>query len=318
MKYYLGIDGGGTKTKFTLCKESGLLAGESMQPTCHYLQKGLQGVTQVLHAGIEDLCRKSDIRRTDIVCGFCGIPGFGDIAEHVPSLLRAVSDALPGIPHRVGNDCENALAGALGGACGINLIAGTGSMGCGKNDAGAFFRCGGWHQALLSDEGSGYWIGIHLIHEFTRQSDMRDKKTPLYEVVRRALDLQDDGDVIQRVVEEWKLDRTKIASLSALIGELCAQEDPYAVVLLEKAADELCSIADALYRRLSFTSEMPVSYTGGVFQIGEPLLAPLRRKLEVHKMQLTAPLLPPECGALLLAMQMDGQTITQDILHNLA
>ena len=132
------------------------------------------------------------------------------------------------------------------------------------------------------------------------------------------MDLQDDGDVIQRVVEEWKLDRTKIASLSALIGELCAQEDPYAAILLEKAADELCSISDALYRRLSFTFEMPVSYTGGVFQIGEPLLAPLRRKLEVHKMQLTAPLLPPECGALLLAMQMDGQTITQDILHNLA
>ena len=315
MKTFLGIDGGGTKTKFTLCGEDGTILAEDIQPTSHYLQGGLETVTRVLSDGLNAVCRTSGVTRADIFYAFVGCPGFGDTASATPGILEAVKRAMGSIPHSVGNDCESSLAGALAGACGISLIAGTGSMGCGRNQAGTVLRCGGWHHALGSDEGSGYWISCQLLKEFTRQSDGRDEKTALYDAVKAALDITIDGDVITRVVDEWGMDRTKVASLSRMISDLYDQGDPHAARILAEAARELADMADALYRLLGFAGQVPVSYTGGVFRLGERLLAPLRRNLSARNMELRPPLLPPDQGSLILAFQLSGTPVPSSLLR---
>lgn len=315
MKAFLGIDGGGTKTKFTLCDASGRILAESIQPTSHYLQGGLDHVTQVLSDGLAAVLSQSGESRENITYAFVGCPGFGDTESATPGILAAVGQALAGIPHGVGNDCENSLAGALAGACGISLICGTGSIGCGRNEQGTSLRCGGWHHALGSDEGSGYWISIRMLQAFTRQSDGRAPRTPLYQAIKDALDISEDGGVITRVVDEWGLDRTRIASLSRIIADLFDQGDPYARCILEDAARELSDIAWALYQRLGFTGVIPVSYTGGVFQLGERLLAPLRSNLAARQMELVPPLLPPDCGSLILAFQRSGTPIPKGLLQ---
>lgn len=317
MKALLGIDGGGTKTKFTLCGADGTILAENIQPTSHYLQGGLENVTRVLLAGLDAVCAAGGITREDILHAFVGCPGFGDTESATPGILSAVKQAMGGIPHSVGNDCESSLSGALAGACGISLIAGTGSIGCGRNEAGTVRRCGGWHHAIGSDEGSGYWISCQLLKEFTRQSDGRDAKTPLYEAVKGALGITIDGDVITRVVDEWGMDRTKVASLSRLISDLYDQGDPHAAQILAEAARELSEIAEALYRQLDFTGQIPVSYTGGVFSLGERLLAPLRRELAAKNMTLQAPLLPPDQGSLILAFQLSGTPVPDKLLQAL-
>ncbi len=315
MKAFIGIDGGGTKTKFILSDELGHILAESTQPTCHYLQCGLERVTEVLRAGVAAVCQESGVAADEITYAFVGCPGFGDTESMTPAILAAVESALYPIPHRVGNDCENALAGALAGKPGINLIAGTGSMGCGKNDSGRSLRCGGWHHAIGSDEGSGYWISFQMLKEFTRQSDGRDSKTPLYDEIKRVLEISDDGDIVTRVVDQWRMDRTRIAALCPLIGKLHDLGDPYAAKILEEAAEELFEIALALYRQLGFSGTIPVSGTGGVFQLKERILAPLREKLAANNMHLVSPLLPPDRGALLLAFQLGGQPLPQPLMQ---
>ena len=315
MKTYLGIDGGGTKTKFILCGANGETLAEVTRPTCHYMQAGgLAGVTQVLAEGVEAVLREAGIKPEDVAAAFIGLPGYGDVETDKPMLARAVDDAMGAIPHWIGNDSENSLAGTLAGACGISLICGTGSIACGRNAAGDVLRCGGWHYAIGSDEGSGYWIGVELLRLFTRQSDGRDARTPLYEAIRSKLELRADGDVITRVVEEWALDRTKIAALSRLLGELCEKGDPNAARILDRAASELTDMAAALYRRLGFSGEVPVSYSGGVFNIGAPILEPLAQKLGALNMALRAPKLPPDKGAVVLAFQHDNAPIPEGLM----
>lgn len=315
MKAFLGVDGGGTKTKFTLCDENGRILAETTEPTCHYLQVGTEGVTQVLAGGLAAVCGAAGIGTADIRYAFVGCPGFGDTESATPALLAAVAKAMGEVPHSVGNDCENALAGALAGCDGINLIAGTGSMGCGRKGTAPSMRCGGWHHAIGSDEGSGYWISCRLLQEFTRQSDGRDEKTPLYGAVKQALNIRLDGDVITTVVDEWAMDRTKVASLSRLIGGLYDCGDPHAVKILEDAASELADMARALYRRLGFEGTVPVSGTGGVFRLGERLAAPLREKLAAHSMALTDAKLPPDIGSLILAFQLSGEAVPPALLE---
>lgn len=320
MKYYLGIDGGGTKTKFSLCDEAGHILAEYIGPTCHYLQCGLDGITSLFDEGINEVCTKSGISPSDIAFAFAGCAGYGDVEEDCPPIIEAVKASMKDIPFAVGNDCENALAGALAGADGINLIAGTGSMGCGISPAvKESLRCGGWHHAIGSDEGSAYWISWNLLKEFTRQSDGRDEKTALYDKLRQALDIDSDGQLITRVIEEWDMDRTRVASLAPLAAELYDEGDMYAILIIECAAEELADMAIALYRQLEFDGSytVPVSGTGGVFKMGARITEPLANILEENGMTYQEPLLPPECGSLILALKGGGVEITDEIIDNL-
>ena len=318
MRCYLGIDGGGTKTKLCLANDAGQPLAESIQPTSHYMQTGFDGMTAVLKSGVTAVCAQAGVSKEEIAYAFVGCPGYGEVSADTPRIGAAVAAALTSVPHRVGNDVENALAGALYGRAGINIVAGTGSIGFGKSPSGATMRCGGWHHAIGSDEGSGYWIGLRLLTAFTRQSDGRDGKTALYDAIREELGLLSDYDVIARVVDDWALDRTRIASLAPLAASLYDTGDPCAKRILADAAAELGRIVCTIYHGLHFSGVTQVSYTGGVFRMGERILTPMRAILKPQQMELIPPALPPDRGAVLLAMQQSGAVPDPRVLALLA
>ena len=316
--YYLGVDGGGTKTKFSLTNEYGEIICEVNKPTSHYLQVGLDGLTNILNEGIDDICKEAKITRDDIASSFIGAPGFGDIKADEERILDAVKKAFKNMKHAVGNDGQNALAGGLKGEDGINIVAGTGSIGFGHNSLNnKTLSCGGWHHAIGSDEGSGYWISNKVLHEFTRQSDGRDNKTTLYYKLKEYLDIKEDGDIISIVVDKWNLDRTKMASFCKFTANLYKENDPYAIKFIKDAAYELADIIKTLYIKLEFKGKVKVSYTGGVFNMGDIILNHLKSNLDESKFELVAPSLSPDKGSLILALQNDGKEITQTIIDNL-
>ena len=73
--------------------------------------------------------------------------------------------------YRCGNDAVCGWAGALAGEDGINIVAGTGSIGYGEFE-GRAARAGGWGE-LFSDEGSAHWIAREALSLFSRMSDGR-------------------------------------------------------------------------------------------------------------------------------------------------
>ena len=85
---------------------------------------------------------------------------------------------------------------------GINIVAGTGSIAFGKNAKGETARCGGWSE-WFSDEGSGYWLGMKCVQMFSRQSDGRDERGPLYNIFKNQLKLTADEDIIDLFEKEY-------------------------------------------------------------------------------------------------------------------
>lgn len=317
--YYMGIDGGGTKTAFIVCDDKGNIIAENTKPTANYLQVGFEGLYDIIKEGVKELLYEANITENDIANAFVGCSGYGDVKSKEPIIEAHIKKALGKIKHQVGNDGENAMAGALSGKDGINIVAGTGSIAFGRNSfSNKTYKCGGWHQALGSDEGSAYWIAIELLKEFERQSDERDVKSLLYEVVKSELSLQDDGDVIDRVVEEWNLDRKRIASLSKIVSQLYDANDPYAKNIINLAAKELAQMVIDLYKRLNFTDEITVTYTGGVWKMGEKILQPFCDILKDYDIVIKPPVFEPNIGALILAMQNDKKEITKSIIANLS
>ena len=77
-------------------------------------------------------------------------------------------------------DAEIALYATTFGKSGLVVIAGTGSVCLGKNDAGKIAISGGWGP-LAGDEGGGVGIAREALHAVAKASDGRGKATELSE-----------------------------------------------------------------------------------------------------------------------------------------
>jgi N-acetylglucosamine kinase-like BadF-type ATPase len=200
-----------------------------------------------------------------------------------------------------------AWAGSLGGADGINVIAGTGSMTYGRRH-GRGLRVGGWGE-LFGDEGSGYWIGIRGLRTFTQMSDGRLPDGPLRTVLRRELGLKEDEDLLSLVLGEWRGARARIAALSPFVCTAAELGDERAAAILQDAGDELAALGAATAQRLGYgaVEPTPVSYSGGIFAVGSVLQRFVERLRDrPGAFEVRPPLYSPVVGAALYAAELAG------------
>ncbi len=315
--YILGIDGGGTKTKFTLVQTDGTIIHELITPTIHYLQVGLEGLHDTLKAGLENVIHDSGISLNEIKGCFVGCPGYGNIAEDMQLIEASIARALADIPHAIGNDTDNALAGSLADDHGICVIAGTGSIGLGIDENGNRYTSGGWYYTFGGDEGSAAWIAQHYMQLFTKQSDGRLPRTELYEYMKQKHSFKEDSDLIQKFVIEHGDNRTIIAQLATDIGVLAKIGDPYAIALFEEAGIELASLVRSIYSNLNFEDTVRVSYAGGVFNSGVFILDPFKEALIDLNVEIVAPVFEPSLGSVILGFKTASISVTPQIIYNL-
>ncbi len=300
--YFLGIDGGGTKTSFQLTNEAGVVLASLEKMPTNYLVDGLEQVKNVFKQGVIEICKEANIQVSDITRCFTSVAGFGDIKSDEPIVINELQTIFPELDLLVGNDTENALAGSLAGKPGINIIAGTGSIGLGRDTEGNTLRCGGWHHLFGGDEGSGYWIASKLLLAFTRQSDGRDKKTYLYQYLKDKFSWTDDSQMLTMIIEQWQEKRSKIASLAVEVTHCANQGDEVCISILKQAAKELSEIVLGIARGLNLR-DIDVSYSGGVFKAQSFVLGPLAAYLSDYHLKLVEPILSPAAGAIILAME---------------
>ncbi len=74
MAYYLGIDGGGTKTRCILADETSVLA-KAMTGGCSVIREGEQKAREALHAAICQVCDASKILPDKISAVCIGVTG---------------------------------------------------------------------------------------------------------------------------------------------------------------------------------------------------------------------------------------------------
>lgn len=287
----IGIDGGGTKTKFVLYTSDGKVLKECTYPSCHILQVEEEVSKDILRKGIEELVTKDEE-----VMIVAGLAGYGQNQVYRQKIEKICSQAFDH-PYRIYNDVEIAVEAALGGNDGIVVIAGTGSIAFCKHN-GETKRCGGWGYAL-GDEGSAYWIARKLLEKFCKQADGRMEKTVLYDKVMEKCNLQNDFEMITYMNDVLKKDREKVAKLAVIAYEAAMENDPVALDIYQQSADEIVSLIKTLQK--SFDSKVQASYIGGVFKAGSLLLDRINDQLE--NVDLHEPLYPAEYGAYLLGIK---------------
>ena len=306
MKYYIGIDGGGSKTIFAISGEDGNVLGTVKAGSAFYKQIGEEGVIELLKNGVKEVCTFAEGEETEIASVCFGMPAWGESPVNDKVIEEKILSTFPKWNIHIVNDCEVGWAGSLLAEPGINIVAGTGSIAFGKNEAGETARCGGWSE-WFSDEGAGYWLGMKCVQLFSRQSDGRDERGPLYDIVKSALKLSDDMEIVDLFETEYLHKRDNIASLQKLLLQAANEGDVYAIEAYVQAAKELYDIVCGVKKKIFADKDCMVSCSGGIFKTGDVIRKPFVKLLEADGMELTESKAEPYVGAVLLAKYYENK-----------
>lgn len=257
--FYLGIDGGGTKTRCTLGDESSVRASSTVGGS-NVIRLGEAQAREALQAAVRQACSAANVSPDQIRSVCIGAAGAArpEIAAKIRSILAEVTPASV----EVVGDMVIALEAAFGAGPGVIAIAGTGSIVWGRDAAGRTARAGGWGFAI-SDEGSGHWIGRRAVSAILHARD-DDESTALTDLVLREWNLASLDELVQKANALPPPDFPRLFPLALRAVET---NDRIAQVLLVEAATHLSNLTSTVIRRLAPQPPyVPVAITGSVFR----------------------------------------------------
>jgi N-acetylglucosamine kinase-like BadF-type ATPase len=260
----------------------------------------------VLAAGVAEVLSRAGADASRIAHAFFGLPAYGEDRVATPLLHALPAGILGHQRYTCDNDMVCGWAGSLGAEDGINVVAGTGSIGYGQR-RGRAARAGGWGEAF-SDEGSAYWIAMQGLNVYSRMSDGRSPRGPLHALLNEALNLVDDLELCAQVYGPAARSRGELAQLSPLVARAAEQGDVAAIDIFRRAGEELAQIAIALRRKLGYEpgEAVKLSYSGGAFAAGDLLMVPFGAALAraTPEFEICRPLYEPHHGAAMYAAKL--------------
>jgi N-acetylglucosamine kinase-like BadF-type ATPase len=259
-RFFLGFDGGGTKTECVLLDDAGRVAAETRAGPANPVRAGYDRAFASLREAARQALAVSGAGPEEVAGVYAGLAGAGrkDVSKRIEEFLRA---EFPNAAVQVTTDAMVALEAATDGGPGMIVIAGTGSVVLGRNAKGDIARAGGYGP-WIGDEGSGLDIGRRAVAAVARARDEVGPPTRLSELVLSAAGAADWPELASRIAAE-PLDL--FPRLCPCVVEAAQDGDAVAREILEAAAGALAAQAASVVRRLALGSEeFTLAKSGGV------------------------------------------------------
>jgi N-acetylglucosamine kinase-like BadF-type ATPase len=317
MQFYLGIDGGGTRTRAFAVNAEGTVAAWGEAGAGNPNHATPQELRQHLCSAIQLAFGRVGINAEQCAGAFAGLAGI-TTQDARQQVVRLVAEC--GLAHAridADHDIRIALAGGLGGRPGTALIVGTGSSCYARAADGRTWQTGGW-EALISDEGSGYFLGLEAMIAAARMADGRTAESPLKAAVFHWLGIQHISEILARLHDRG-LSRAEIAAFAPEVIQFAVGGDTVAGQILDRGAALLAEMVEAAYRMLPTGPAPEVVITGGLGTARtiyrERIVQAIHRLLPAA--EVVEPMLAPAIGAALLAMELAGQPAQPSLLERL-
>ena len=296
MSYFLGIDGGGSKTACLIGDENSVL-GAGPAAGSNVVRVGERQAGESLEAAIRQALTASDITPRQIERTCVGIAG--GARPEIAKVVRRLLSEVVACEIEVVGDMVIALEAAFGGGPGVIVVAGTGSIAYGRNSEGQTARAGGWGFAI-SDEGSGHWIGRSAVSAVMRAPD-ESHASVLLDGIMKAWGTRSREELV--VIANGSPSPDFAVLLPAVLSA-ADRGDATARAVLTQAGVELAKLAEIVIGRLFAIAEAtPVAVSGGVFCNCEMTRQVFYDRLRAHCPQVveTMGVVDPAKGALELA-----------------
>jgi len=250
MKYFIGLDGGGTKTKCVLADDNLKIIYETTGGPSNFLMLGNDKVAETIINLIVECLQKNNLTFDDVSAIVLGTTGGGrrSDAESLEITIQnlAESQQINLKNFRVESDARVALEGAFSGKPGSILIAGTGSIMFGKDRLGNIHRVGGFGR-FIGDEGSGFRLGQRGLNAVAKEFDGRGNKTLISELLKEKFNIQSPESLITEIYRN----NFDIASVAPLVIETADKGDKISVNIIESEAEEIILHISSMKQKLN-------------------------------------------------------------------
>jgi len=289
----IGIDGGGSYTRFVLFDEKkGVINSYIIKEPSNYHLVGVKKVKNVFKEGIE---RVSDGKYDVVGAGLSGVDREKDM-EIISSIFKEINVEKVVIS----NDALSALWGALNGV-GILMIAGTGSIVLARNESGKVERAGGWGY-MFEEYCSGFWFANKAAIAALEFRDGMGPFTTLKEKLPSFYGLSKIEDLIYLYYSNFK--KSKIASAAIIVFEEAQKGDEVARRIVEKGIENALKMIEAVQKKCDFSDDFNFSYTGGIFN-SRFFLENMKKAFYARfaKAKFVSPKFGADVGAAIMAME---------------
>ena len=252
MKYFVGVDGGGSSTRAVIIDDVLQIVGRGEAgPSNHYVAGADGAARNCLFAAEAALAEARRLNST-LSMDDIGAWGLGLAGVRRPKDTALMEDALRAVteekPFYLDTDVAAAHSGAFAGGPGVVLSGGTGAIAYGADEHNDRFYADGWGP-LLGDEGSGYWIGVEALRAVCRAADGRASRTRLTAPVFDALNLAHIDELVP-LIQSPQTKRDVIAGLARLVFDAAENNDAMALDIRQRAAWHLGNTAAAVARAM--------------------------------------------------------------------
>jgi N-acetylglucosamine kinase-like BadF-type ATPase len=257
--YFLGFDGGGTKTDCVLANSEGMVVARATAGPSNPVRAGHARAWFALSDAADSVLKQEKITSGHIrgICAGLGGAGRSGVARRVTGFFER---SFPNARVRVTTDLEIALEAAFGAAEGIILLAGTGSAAFGRDAHGRTARAGG-RGPWFSDEGSTFDIGRRAVQAVALAEEHRGPATALS---GRILEFNQSRNWDQLGEQISKNADSVFPKTFPLVVELAEKGDAVCRGILSAAAAPLAGLAAAVTSELGWRDrDVPVAKVGG-------------------------------------------------------
>lgn len=310
-RFFLGIDGGGSKTTAVVFDSDGVLAACAVGESINWYSIGLSAARANMSAVLLEIAQKSGVSAFE--AAVIGMSALGERATD-KELYDFANGVVEAKHIYMDSDLYIALQALNAqGECAV-VISGTGSMAAVRTEGGAIIHAGGWGH-ILGDEGSGYCLGLDGIKAAIAASEGYGEKTALYGDCLAFFEIDNIYDLIDLYYVRG-VSRKKTAAFARNVRSRAGEGDAAALGIMKTAAQSLAQTALSVLK--SVKKDSPVGLWGGIFQ-NSPLYIELFKEGLAAEGFANVKLLDftPEVGAVFAAYRLAGVDITENVLNNI-
>ncbi|MFD1177459.1 N-acetylglucosamine kinase [Paenibacillus puldeungensis] len=314
MNYFLGVDGGGSKTLAVVTDEHGQILGRGLGGCGNHQVQEELARRSILEATSEAL-EQAGLTRRQIRYAMFGLAGADREADF--RVLRPMIAGLGFPAHGIVCDTEIGLRAGTRQTDGVVLVCGSGTNCYGVNRLGESLQCGGFGY-MFGDFGGGGELAVEVFRTVIRAWEGRERPTLLTEAVLQTLGYPS----VERLFHDY-LDRGAGAPihLTKLLFQV-ADRDEAARRILQRQGEELGLAATTVIRKLDMAEDR-----FDLVLVGSVLTRADHRFVTPYIEESVKPVAPachlrlltiePAAGAILLAMEKSGRPVGESVYERL-
>ncbi len=306
MKYYLGVDVGGTKTQAMIADETGQALGFATGGPGNWEGVGYDGLTRVLLDVTGRAMNQARIKVNQIVGAGMGIGGY-DWPSERQDHLQAIRPIGLSCPIEIVNDATLGIPAGTSEGWGVSVVAGTGCNARGwsrdhKRQGRAIGGGGYWS----GEYAGGFDIVARAMQAVAFEWLKRGPATALTQMFLEHTGAKDLDDLVEGVyLQRYPFNSTLVLK----VFETARHGDPQAQAVMHWAGRELGEMALGIINQLDLQKEQFEVVLIGSLHGGSPILDKTLRKVVLEAapgtrfVRLTV---PPVIGGVLLGMEEAG------------